>query len=87
MMCFILGAFYTAMFGGALAIEFLFQAAGWIPQQRNAQIAEAAVTLNYTTILKLIFLVIAGLLLSRFLRTGGPQMLRMMNQTPHQHQH
>src|SRR5437870_10632129 len=67
MMWFILGAFYTAMFGGALAIEFLFQAAGWIPQQRNAQIVEAVVTLNYTTILNLIFLIIAGLLLTRFL--------------------
>jgi uncharacterized membrane protein YraQ (UPF0718 family) len=78
MMWFILGTFYVAMAGGALAVEFLFQAAGWIPQQRNAQIVEAAVTLNYTTILNGIFLVLAALLLFRFFRTGGPEMLRHM---------
>jgi hypothetical protein len=87
MMWFILGTFYTAMFGGALVIEFLFQAAGWIPQQRNAEIVEAAVSLNYTTILNVIFLILAVVLLIRFFRTGGPEMLRMMNERPHQHQH
>jgi uncharacterized membrane protein YraQ (UPF0718 family) len=78
MMSFILVTFYTAMVGGALVIEFLFGAAGWIPQQRSAQIVEAAITLNYTTILDLIFLVLAALLLIRFFRTGGRQMLRHM---------
>jgi hypothetical protein len=78
MMWFILGTFYTAMVGGALVIEFLFSAAGWIPQQRSAQIVEAAITLNYTTILNLIFLVLAALLLSRFFLTGGRQMIRHM---------
>ena len=52
----------------ALAIEFLFQAAGWIPRERRARIVEAGVTLNYTTILNAIFLIIAALLLLRFLR-------------------
>ena len=66
------------MVGGALVIEFLFGAAGWVPQQRSAQITEAAITLNYTTILNLIFLVLAALLLSRFFRTGERQMLRHM---------
>ena len=78
MMWFILVTFYTAMVGGALVIEFLFHAAGWVPQQRSAQIVEAAVTMNYTTILNLIFLVLAALLLGRFFRTGGRQMLRHM---------
>jgi hypothetical protein len=78
MMWFILGTFYTAMAGAALAIEFLFQAAGWIPQERKAQIAEAAITLNYTTVLNVVFLVLAAVLLIRFLRTGGPEMLRHM---------
>jgi len=78
MMWFIAGTFYIAMSGGALAIEFLFQAAGWIPQERNTQILETAVTLNYTTILNLLFLSIAILLVFRFLRTGGPAMMRHM---------
>ena len=83
MMWFILATFYTAMFGGALAIEFIFQAAGWIPQRRSAQIVEAAVSLNYTTTLNLIFLILAAVMLMRFFRTGGPQMLRMMSQPQH----
>jgi hypothetical protein len=66
------------MAGGALIIEFLFQAAGWIPQHRNAQIVEAAVKLNYTTVLNMIFIVVASLLLIRFSRTGGPEMVRHM---------
>ena len=78
MMWFLLATFYTAMFAGALVIEFWFQLAGWIPRQRNAQIVEAAVNFNYTTVLNAIFLLISGVLLIRFLRTGGPAMLRHM---------
>jgi uncharacterized membrane protein YraQ (UPF0718 family) len=78
MMWFILATFYTAMAVGAFAIEFLFQAAGWIPKQRGAKIVEATVSLNYTTVLNVIFLVLAALLLLRFFRTGGREMLRRM---------
>lgn len=78
MMWFILGTFYTAMAVSALAVEFLFHAAGWIPQQRNAEVVEASVTLNYTTVLDVISLPLAAVLLVRFVRTGGPAMLRHM---------
>ena len=78
MMWFILATFYTAMAVGALVIEFLFQALGWIPQQRKAQIVEATITLNYTTILNIIFVALAAFLLVRFFRTGGSDMLRHM---------
>jgi hypothetical protein len=60
------------------AIEFVFQFAGWIPNERNARIVETAVTLNYTTVLNIIFIVLAVLLMIRFCRTGGPAMLRQM---------
>lgn len=83
MMWFILTTFYAAMFGGALVIEFAFQAARWIPQHRNAQVVEAAISLNYTSILNIVGLVLAAVLLTRFFRTGGPQMLRMMNAPRH----
>jgi uncharacterized protein len=36
-------------------------------------------SLNYTTVLNLVFLALAAILVVRFLRTGGPEMLRMMN--------
>ena len=45
---------------------------------------------NYTSVLNLIFLVVSALLLLRFLRTGGPAMLRMMDAPPegdHHQQH
>ena len=35
---------------------------------------------NYTSVLDMVFLVLAAALVWRFLRTGGPAMLRMMNQ-------
>src|SRR6202035_5225422 len=60
MAAFLLVTFYTAMALAALAIEFLFQAAGLVPAERHAQIVEAIISLNYTTVLNIIFLVVAG---------------------------
>jgi hypothetical protein len=42
-------------------------------------VSEATITLNYTTVLNVIFLILAAVLVVRFLRTGGPAMLRMMS--------
>jgi hypothetical protein len=67
------------MAGAALIVEGLFALLGWIPAERNAQIVEASITWNYTTWLNMAFLVLFGLLVWRFLKTGGPEMLRMMN--------
>jgi uncharacterized membrane protein YraQ (UPF0718 family) len=78
MSAFILVTFYTSMALSALAVEFLFQAAGLVPSGRHARIVEASISLNYTAILNIAFLLIAALLVVRFLRAGGPEMLRMM---------
>jgi uncharacterized membrane protein YraQ (UPF0718 family) len=78
MATFLLGTFYTSMALAALVIEFLFQVVGLVPQERHAQVVEANLSLNYTTVLNIIFLVIAGFLVSRFYKTGGPEMMRMM---------
>jgi uncharacterized membrane protein YraQ (UPF0718 family) len=78
MAAFIFVTFYISMALAALGIEFLFQAAGFIPAQRNAEVIEAALTLNYTTILNIVFLGIAAFLVIRFWKTGGPEMMRMM---------
>ena len=48
-------------------------------KDRHARVVEAAFSWNYTTVLNLIFLVLAIVLFVRFFRTGGPQMLKMMN--------
>ena len=68
------------MAGAAYIVELIFGVAGMVPQQRSAQIVEAHITWNYTTWLNVVFLGLAGLLVWRFLKTGGPKMLRMMNQ-------
>jgi uncharacterized membrane protein YraQ (UPF0718 family) len=74
----IVGVFYVAMVLATLLVEFLFQALGLIPSQRSAQIVETSISLNYTTVLNVIFLAIAFLLAIRFLKTGGPKMLAQM---------
>jgi uncharacterized membrane protein YraQ (UPF0718 family) len=86
MMGFLLVTFYAAMAGAAFIIEALFGLLGLIPQERNARVVEASIMWNYTTWLNLVFLMIAALLVWRFLKTGGPDMLRMMNR-PHPRHH
>ena len=78
MSAFLLATFYASMAVAALGVEFLFQVAGLVPSERHAQIVEASISLNYTTVLNIVFLAIAGALVVRFLKTGGPEMLRMM---------
>jgi uncharacterized membrane protein YraQ (UPF0718 family) len=78
MAAFLLGTFYASMALAALGIEFLFQTAGLVPAERNARIIEASVRFNYTTVLNIIFLVIAAMLVIRFLKTGGRDMMQMM---------
>ena len=87
MMAFLLVTFYVAMAGAALAVEAVFALLGFIPQQREARVVEASITWNYTTWLNIVFLVVAALLVWRFLKTGGPDMLRMMNRPMHGHAH
>jgi uncharacterized protein len=74
----IVAIFYLAMVLAALVIEFLFQLLGLIPSQRSAQIIETSISLNYTTVLNIIFLALAAFLIVRFLRTGGSKMLAHM---------
>jgi hypothetical protein len=77
---FLLVTFYATMATAGLVVEFVFQGAGLIPKGRHAKIEMASVTLNYTTYLNVVFLLVAALLLWRFFTTGGAQMLRMMNE-------
>jgi uncharacterized membrane protein YraQ (UPF0718 family) len=75
---FLLASFYAAMVAAGLLVEFLFGAVGLVPTQRAAKVVEASVTWNYTTVLNLVFLALAAVMVVRFLRTGGPAMLKMM---------
>jgi len=76
---FLFATFYAAMIGAALLVELIFEVLGLIPTTSAARIVEASVTFDYTTVLNIVSLIIAALLLVRFLRTGGPEMLRTMD--------
>jgi uncharacterized membrane protein YraQ (UPF0718 family) len=84
---FIAGIFYVSMVLAAWAIEALFGALHLTPAERNAQIVEASVQFNYTTALNILFLLLAAVLVWRFLKTGGPAMLKMMDMAPEQQAH
>lgn len=79
---FLLGTMYVSMATAALVIEWIFQAAHLIPQERHATIVESAIRWNYTSVLNIIFLVLTAALLIRFFRTGGMKMLKMMDESP-----
>jgi hypothetical protein len=84
---FLLASFYATMVGAGLIVEFLFDGLGLIPNERNAKVVEASVTLNYTTVLNVVFLALGALLVWRYFhRGGGLRMLRMMN-APIAHEH
>lgn len=83
---FLLAVFYASMAAAALVVEFLFGLLHLIPQQHSARIVEEAIQWNYTTWLNIAFLIVAAFLVTRFFRTGGPEMLRMMS-APQDSQH
>ncbi len=84
MSLFLLATFYAAMAGAAFIIELAFQVLHLVPAERNATVLDAGISFNYTTVLNLIFLVLAGILVTRFFKTGGPKMLEMMNHPSHE---
>ncbi len=93
MMLFILSSFYASMVAAGYLVEIIFAVLNLTPTERNATVLEPSIRWNYTTVLNLIFLVLAAALLWRFFRTGGRQMLAMMNASPdtpgeeHTHHH
>ena len=88
MMFTLLGTFYGAMVVAGYLVELMFGAAGLIPSQRNTTVMEAGISWNYTTWLNIAFLILAAVLVVRFVMTGGIPMLRMMNGSPDdEHEH
>jgi uncharacterized membrane protein YraQ (UPF0718 family) len=88
MMLTMLGTFYAAMVAAGYLVELLFGAANLIPTQRSATVMQAGISWNYTTWLNIVFLVIAAMLVVRFITSGGTPMLRMMGGSPdvgHEH--
>jgi uncharacterized membrane protein YraQ (UPF0718 family) len=63
-------------------VELIFGTAGFIPKQRNATVLEASISWNYTTWLNIAFLLVAAILIARFVTTGGLPMVRAMGGAP-----
>jgi uncharacterized membrane protein YraQ (UPF0718 family) len=80
MAAFIFVTFYAAMAAAGLVVEFLFAGLGIERHARNAKVVLAHVSLNYTTYLNAVFLLVAAVLLWRYFRRGGGwAMLKMMD--------
>ncbi|MEP6600013.1 MAG: permease, partial [Actinomycetota bacterium] len=77
------GTFYATMVVAGYLIELVFDPLGLIPTgPRTAFTGEEGITLNYTTVLNVVFLLVAVALLWRFFATGGRPMLAMMGGSP-----
>ncbi|MGO9156818.1 permease [Mycobacterium sp.] len=82
MMLTLLGTFYVAMVAAGYLVELIFGTANLVPTQRNATVMQASISWNYTTWLNIVFLVIAAVLVIRFITSGGLPMVRMMGGSP-----
>jgi uncharacterized membrane protein YraQ (UPF0718 family) len=84
---FLFATFYAAMAVAGLIVDLVFEALGLVPTHRNARVVEASIELNYTTVLNVIFLILAAVLVWRFMKTGGPEMLKMMGESAEHSDH
>jgi uncharacterized membrane protein YraQ (UPF0718 family) len=82
MAAFLAATFYVAMVVAGYVVEFVFGGLGLIPSQSAAKVPDQGVNLDYTTYLNIAFLLLAAVLVIRFLRTGGMMMLKMMGGEP-----
>jgi uncharacterized membrane protein YraQ (UPF0718 family) len=82
MSLYLLAVSYGTMAAAGFVIGLIFQVLGLTPTNRNITVFTATPTWNYTTVLNLIFLAVIAILGWRFVRTGGLEMLRMMNAPP-----
>lgn len=74
--------FYLASVVAGYVVEFVFGVIGLTPAEHHARVVMSHISWNYTTVLNIVFLLVAVLLVLRFLRTGGPAMLKMMGGGP-----
>ncbi len=82
MTLFLTMTFYAASVIAGYVVEVVFTLARLIPGERHAQIEMVHISWNYTTFLNIVFLLLAAVLIIRFLQTGGMAMMQMMNGGP-----
>jgi uncharacterized protein len=81
---FLFATFYATMAAAGLIVDLLFKLLSLEPTgARHAQVTNAGVSWDYTTVLNIAFLALAAVLVVRYFRRGGGlTMLRMMNTPP-----
>jgi uncharacterized protein len=84
---------FTTMVVAALAVDGIFSALGLVPTHRPSigSVVERAIAWNYTTVLDIVFFVVAGALFALTLRRGAKDPVCGMtvdrNQTPYRSEH
>jgi uncharacterized membrane protein YraQ (UPF0718 family) len=78
MMLYLLVTSYVAMVAAGLLIGISFDALHLVPVSRAVTVFQDHPQWDYTTFLDIGFLVLSAILGARFVRTGGREMLRMM---------
>jgi uncharacterized membrane protein YraQ (UPF0718 family) len=80
---FLFATFYVTMAAAGYVVELVFAPLGLIPSgPRNASVGDSSISWNYTTVLNIVFLLLAAALVYRFFTTGGRAMLSMMGGGP-----
>ena len=82
MMAYLLVVSYVAMVVAGLVIGLSFGALHMVPTNRAVTVFQDHPQWDYTTFLNIVFLVFSAVLGIRFLRTGGREMLQMMEMAP-----
>lgn len=77
---YILATFYATMAIAGYVVELVFGAFGRIPTNRSVARISEGISFNYTSVLDVLFLLLAAVLVWRFVRTGGLPMLGMMDE-------
>lgn len=86
-MMYITATFYITMVIVGYIVEFIFSTLGVVPTERNLVFVTRAISWDYTSWLNIVFLIFAGVLLFRFIKSGGLPMLKMMEKTEQEMHH
>ncbi|MDB6003004.1 MAG: rane protein [Rhizobacter sp.] len=82
MAAFLAATLYVASVVAGYLVELVFGLAHLVPVARSARVEISSISWNYTTFLDIAFLLLAAVLIVRFVRTGGMAMLKMMSGGP-----
>ncbi|HET7388573.1 MAG TPA: permease [Nocardioidaceae bacterium] len=82
MMLRLLAGFYATIVVGGYVVELVFGGLGLVPPHGQARVVGQGISWDYTTWLNIAALVLTAVILARFFRTGGREMLSMMGGSP-----